>query len=66
MEDLVSNGSPTNLNSNNRILSSGNGINGNSIVSTQILDLSKLKAGTYLLNIITPAATEYHKLVKAD
>ena len=36
-------------------------VNGNSTVSTQILDLSKLNAGTYLLNIITQNATEYHK-----
>ena len=41
-------------------------VNGNSTVSTQILDLSKLNAGTYLLNIITQNATEYHKLVKAN
>ena len=41
-------------------------VNGNSTVSTQILDLSKLNAGTYLLTIITQNATEYHKLVKAN
>ena len=41
-------------------------VNGNSTVSTQILDLSKLNAGTYLLNIVTPTAIEYHKLVKAN
>ena len=41
-------------------------VNGNSTISNQILDLSKLKAGTYLLNIVTPTAVEYHKLVKAN